>query len=296
MGKIKNVIKNPKKIILFMATKGMFKWIPDKIYLKLVYKLKMNEKLDLNNPKTYNQKLQWLKLYNRNPMYTKLVDKYEVREYIKEQIGEEYLIPLLGVYDSFEEIDFDNMPNEFVIKCTHDSGGVIICKDKSKFDKDEARKKINKCLKKNYYYIWREWPYKHVKPRIICEKYMEDKISGELIDYKFMCFNGEPKLIQFHKNRSSNYTLDFFDIDWNKTSIVQGVPNSVDVISKPECLDDMLKIVRKVARDTNFIRIDLYFINNRIYFGEITYYPTSGFTPFENEEDDIKLGEWIKLT
>lgn len=293
--RIRKLINNPYKIVTYLAARGVLNWVPDKYYLKLMYRGRVGKKLNLEEPTTYNEKLQWLKLYNRNPIYTNMVDKYEVRNYISETIGEEYLIPLVGVYDKFDDINFDKLPQQFVLKTTHDSGGVVICKDKNNFDIKEAEKKLNKSLKKNYYYHGREWPYKNVKPRIICEKYMEDENEEDLIDYKFMCFNGEPKLIQFHRNRRTNYTLDFYDINWNKTDIVQGVNKSNKVTNKPDCIDKMVELVKKLADDTYFVRIDLYYINKKIYFGEITYYPTSGFTPFENIEDDIRLGSWIKL-
>lgn len=293
--KLKKIYKNPYKIFMYISKVKYSKYIPDYIYLKLIYRGSFGKKLDISKPKTYNEKLQWLKLHDRKDMYTQLVDKLEVRKYISENIGEEYLIPLLGVYNSFDEINFEELPKQFVLKCTHDSGGLIICKDKNKLDIDSARKKINKCLKQNYYYMWREWPYKNIKPKIICEKYMEEKSGKEIKDYKFMCFNENPKLIQYHQNRSGDYTLDFFDIDWNRTSLVQGVPNSNNTITKPHCIEEMLKIVNKLAKNTYFVRIDMYYINNKVYFGEITYYPTSGLTPFENENDDVMLGEWISL-
>lgn len=187
------VFKNPKKIIEFAGYKQLLNWIDDKAYLKLMYYLIFDKKLNLNNSKTFNEKLQWLKLYDRNPLYTKLVDKYEVRKYIAQTIGEEYLIPLIGVWDKFDDIDFSTLPNQFVLKCTHDSGGLVICKNKSKLDIEVARKKINKCLRRNYYYSGREWPYKDVKPRIVCEKYMVDESGVELKDYKFFASMVNPR-------------------------------------------------------------------------------------------------------
>src|SRR5690554_2515997 len=214
--KVVKGIKYPKLILLYILNFKLFKFIPDKFYLKIKYRLKMGKKLDLNNPKTFNEKLQWLKLYDRKPEYTQMVDKYEVRKYIKDVIGEEYLIPLLGIYDSFEDIDFDKLPNEFVLKPNHTSGNVFICKDKSKIDYKKLKKGVSRWLKREYYWVHREWTYKNIKPRVICEKYLQENIT----DYKFMCFNGEPKLIQIHRNRGSkNKTLDFYDINWNKTEI-----------------------------------------------------------------------------
>ena len=182
----KNNIYN---IIRFLSNKNSINWIPDSIVLKCIYRSELNKKLNLNNPKTFNEKLQWLKLYDRKDIYTTMVDKYEAKKYVAGIIGEEYIIPTIGIYNSFDEIDFDKLPKRFVMKCTHDSGGIIICKDKSNFNKVLAKKKIEKSLKKNYYYGGREWPYKNVKPRIIIEEYMEDKKHHELRDYKIFCFN-----------------------------------------------------------------------------------------------------------
>jgi hypothetical protein len=184
--------RNPKLILLYLLNFKVFRIIPDKMYLKIKYRLRIGKKLDLENPKTYNEKLQWLKLYDRKPEYTMMVDKYEVRKYIAKTIGEEYLIPLLGVYERYEEINFDDLPNQFVLKPNHTSGDIFICKDKSIIDHVKLKKEINKWLKRRYYWVHREWPYKNIKPRVICEKYLQDNIT----DYKFMCFNGELKMIE----------------------------------------------------------------------------------------------------
>ncbi len=191
--KLIKAIKNPKLIVFYILNFKIFRLIPDELYLKIYYWLRINKKLNLDNPKTFNEKLQWLKLYDRNPAYVNLVDKYEVRKYIAEVIGKEYLIPLIGVWDKFEDINFSKLPNQFVLKCTHDSGGIVICTDKSKLEFEVARKKINNSLNRNYFYHAREWPYKDIKPRIICEEYMVNGSGKELKDYKFMCFNGEVK-------------------------------------------------------------------------------------------------------
>ncbi|MCX7883741.1 MAG: glycosyl transferase [Caloramator sp.] len=254
----------------------------------------MDYRLDLQNPKTFNEKLQWLKLYDRNPLYTKLVDKYEVRKYIAETIGEEYLVPLIGVWDKFEEIHFNKLPNQFVLKCTHDSGGVVICKDKNNFDIEKARKKINKALKRNYYYYGREWPYKNVKPRIICEEFISDKETTP-DDYKVLCFNGKAKLIEVHIDRFGNHKQDFYDIKWNKTKISQGNINSNYFYEKPKLLEKMLELSEILANNMYHIRIDWFMINDKLYFGEITFFDGSGFDPFDNIEDDYLLGSWIDL-
>ena len=204
MKKIIKYICHPKDTLVCMMNKNFFFFVPDKIYLKWKYRLIIAKKLDLKNPKLLSEKLQWLKLYDRNPIYTKMVDKYEAREYIKDKAGEKYLIPLIGIYDKFDEIDFDKLPNQFVMKCTHDSGGLVICKDKKQLDLKKARKKINKYLKRKYFYVHREWPYKNVKPRIIIEKYMENKNKEDLKEYNFFCFNGVPEMIDIAKSLSKN--------------------------------------------------------------------------------------------
>lgn len=295
--KIKKAFRSPKLIMLYILGFRIFRIVPDKIFLRVKYKLKMEQKLDLKNPKTLNEKLQWLKLYDRNPKYTDLVDKYKVRKHIAGTIGEEYLIPLLGVYDTYDEIDFDVLPNQFVLKCTHDSGGIVICTDKSKLNTAETRKKINQNLNRNFYYIGREWPYKNIKPRIICEKFMVDESGTELKDYKFMCFNGEPKIIQvMSERRDGHYLLNHFDLEWNEIDIPRkSIRRNPKTPVKPKNLDKMIEISKILGRGIPFVRIDLYDTEMGVYFGEITFFPMSGFMDFEREEDDKLLGSWIKL-
>lgn len=276
----------------------IFKFIPDKFYLKLIFYKTMKKKLNLKNPITFSEKIQWLKLYDRKEFYTDLVDKYAVRNYISETIGEEYLIPLIGVWDSFEEIDFSQLPNQFVLKCTHDSGGVVICKDKNEFNRIQAREKINKALKHNYYYDWREWPYKNIKPRIICEQLLIDGNCTDLKDYKFMCFNGKVKCILVCSDRSnpSGLKLDFYDRTWNKLPFRRpNYPNSEKNISKPQNLNKMIELAEYLSNSFSFIRVDFYEINGQIYFGELTFYPNSGFQGFFPEIYDEILGSWLDL-
>ncbi|MBN8210241.1 glycosyl transferase [Bacillus sp. NTK071] len=288
-----------KKILYWISKKTGFGYlknlVPTKAYCSLLYERSMGKKINWGNPTTYNEKLQWLKLYERNPEHIKMVDKYEVREYISKTIGDEYLIPLIGVWDDFDDIDINSLPNQFVLKCTHDSGGVVVCKDKNNLNWDAARKKILSSLNRNYYYYGREWPYKFVKPRIICEKYMSDKSGNELNDYKIMCFNGVPRLIQVHKNRYTDHSLNFYDTEWNLTPIVQGVNNSHSKITKPVNLSKMLDLSKELSKDTIFSRIDFYDIDGKIYFGEITFCPTSGFEKISPKGYDELLGSWIKL-
>ncbi len=270
--------------------------LPASVHLKILFKKKISRKLDLNNPKSFNEKIQWLKLNDRNPRYTELVDKYDAKEYIKKIIGEEYVIPTLGVYDKFDDIDFSKLPNSFVIKCTHDSGGIFICKDKSSFDKKNAEKMINRRLRRNFYYFGREWPYKNIVPRIIVEKCMTDSENEDLVDYKVMCFNGEPKIIFTCTDRfSDGLKVTFFDLDWNKLPFERHYPASKKKISKPKNYEKMLKLSKLLSKNMPFVRMDWYEIKGKLYFGEFTFYPGSGLEEFTPEEWDYKLGDMLDL-
>lgn len=286
-----------KKGILYLAENGFFNFVPDIPYLRLLHYLRLGKKLNISNPKTFSEKLQWLKLYDRNPLYTELVDKYEARKYISLNFGEEYLIPLIGVWDNFDEIDFDSLPNQFVLKCTHDSGGNVICMDKSKFHMEEAKMKINRCLKRNYFYHAREWPYKNVRPRIICEQYMVDESEKELKDYKLLCFGGEVKCTSVCLNRYSKtgLNIDFYDMNWDSMNVSIQYSNSGTVIPKPKNYDKMIEFAEKVSKDMLFVRVDFYEANGHLYFGEITFYPASGFIELTPESYDYIFGDWIKL-
>ena len=268
----------------------------DELYLKIWYRQRIGRKLDLKEPKGFNEKIQWLKLYDRNPDYIKMVDKYEAKKYVSSIIGEQYIISTLGIYDKFEDINFEELPNKFVIKCTHDSGGVVICKDKNALDFNKAKKKINKCLKKNYFYEGREWPYKNVKPRIIIEEYMENQDKSELQDYKIMCFNGKAKCSFVCSERNTNgLKVDFFDLDWNKMPFERHYPNSDKKIKKPQNYDLMIKLAEKLSKNIPFVRVDFYEINGKVYFGELTFYPGSGMEEFTPEKWDFELGSWLTL-
>lgn len=287
-----------KKLLLNIWQMPIFQYLlPDKIALKIQYWFGIKRVLNLKNPKTFNEKLQWLKLYDRNPLYTQLVDKYEVRKYIAKTIGEDYLIPLLGVYDSFDDIKFDVLPDEFVLKCTHDSGGVLICADISKLDMAAAQKKINSCLNRNFYYIGREWCYKNVKPRIVCEEYMVDESGNELKDYKFMCFNGEVKcsFVCLNRNMPTGLNVDFYDMDWNQMPFERHYPSSGTKISKPKSYYKMIEFAERLSKGIPFVRVDFYEISGEVYFGELTFYPGSGFKEFTPESYDELLGSWITL-
>ena len=292
------ILFNPKLRFIGLNSKGFFRFLDDETCIKKLFKVKMGYQLDLDNPKTFNEKLQWLKLHDRNPIYTSMVDKYAVKEYVASVIGDQYIIPTLGVWDRFEDIDFDSLPNQFVLKCTHDSGGLIIVKDKSKMDLKAARNKINKSLKRNYYYVGREWPYKNVKPRILAEQYIVDPIGKELCDYKIHSFNGEPKMILVCQDRYSpgGLTEDFFDVNWTHLEVKRPKHgNAITNISKPNELDEMLEIARKLSMNIPFIRVDLFNANGSIYFGELTFYPAGGFEHFVPDNFDMKLGSQLQL-
>lgn len=268
--------------------------LDDVKYVKFIYKWCFKGKIDLDHPKTFSEKLQWIKLYDHNELYTRIVDKYAVKDYIASKIGQEYIIPTIGVWSDFDEIDFGKLPDSFVLKCTHDSGGLVICKDKSKLDIKKARKKIMKSLKRNFYLLGREWPYKNVKPQIIAEPYISDS-NGELNDYKFFCFSGQPKMLFVASDRGIDTRFDFFDMDFNHLSFEQGHPNSTKSLKKPDGFDQMKELAVKLSEGFPEVRVDFYNVDGRIYFGELTLFHFSGFVPFEPEEWDRKLGDWIVL-
>jgi len=294
--KVIKLFKNPKLAVLYGLDIRIFKILPDDIFLKIKYKLHIGKKLNLTTPQTFNEKLQWLKLYDRNPIYTQLVDKYEVRKYISKTIGEDYLIPLIGVWDKFEDIDFSKLPNQFVLKPNHTSGNIFICKDKSNIDYVKLKKEVNMWLKRRYYWVHREWPYKNVKPRIICEKYMVDESGVELKDYKIFCFSGEPKIIQVDYNRFTSHKRNLYDTEWNYINASIKYPTDPNIkIKKPEKLNIMLDLARVLAKDYPHVRIDFYSIKDKVYFGEMTFYHGAGFETFNPEDFQIQMGEWIKL-
>lgn len=297
MSSIVKYIKNPYRFFLPLAARGWFRTMDDEKYLKLMFRARMGRKLDLKNPKTFNEKLQWLKLYDRNPEYSNMVDKYEAKKYVAERIGEEYIIPTLGVWDSFDEIDFSSLPDQFVLKCTHDSGGLVICKNKADFDMEEARRKINRSLKNDYYLWGREWPYKNVKPRIIAEKYLAFLGSSELVEYKIFCFNGEPKLILVCKGEGhgAGRTNDFYDLDFNHIPVRVTYPHAKEKCEKPEEYEELLNLSRTLTKDTYQLRVDFYVMDHKIYFGELTFFHDSGYCQFNPKEWDNRFGDLLEL-
>lgn len=271
--------------------------LPDKYYIKLKwYGRRMPYRLDLNNPKTYSEKLQWIKLYDHNPLYTTLVDKYRVKNYVAEKIGSDYVIPLLGTWDRVQDIEWDKLPNQFVIKVNHDCGGQVICKDRSLFDREKAIEKLKKAFARNYYYDSREWPYKDVKPIVFAEEYMEDEF-GELRDYKFFCFNGKVKamFIATDRSKDTETCFDFFDADFNHLPFTQGHPNAKVCPSKPKGFDTMKELAEKLSQGIPAVRVDFYNVNGRVYFGEFTFFHFGGMVEFHPLEWDYTFGGWINL-
>lgn len=297
---LKIYLKNPGLFLLRIGKNSFLKFMDDEHFLKLSYKIRMGKKLNLVNPTTFNEKIQWLKLHDRKPLYTDLADKYKAKEYIASLIGEEYIIPTLGVWDNFEDIEFEKLPDQFVLKCTHDSGGLVICRDKEEFDEGGARKKIKDSLKRNYFWSGREWPYKNIKPRILAEKYMNDGENLGLRDYKFFCFSGLPKMLYVSEGLENHLTarISFYDLKGNELPFCRNDYKPIgEAIELPINFDEMLEIATKIAMSINnpFVRIDLYSIHNKTYFSEVTFSPCGGVLPFEPEEWDQKLGQWIKL-
>lgn len=290
-----------KKFELFLiklARKNIIK-MSDQKFLDLCFEYYLGKKINWKNPQTYNEKLQWLKIYDRQDRYTKMVDKYEAKEYVKNIIGEEYIIPTIGIYDKFENIDFEKLPQQFVMKCTHDSGGLVICKDKKNLNIKEAKRKINQCLKVNYFNCWKEWPYKNVKPRIIIEKYMTNDDSDGINDYKFFCFNGKVKLLFIatdRVNENEETKFDFYDENFNHLPIKNGHPNALVPPSKPLNFEKMKELAEILSKDIPHLRVDFYEINGKIYFGELTFSHWAGMVPFEPEEYDLILGNWIDIS
>ncbi len=290
------IIKDPGKMVLSLSHAGLLNWLPDKLFLKMAYRGQMGKKLSLKTPQAFNEKIQWLKLYDRKPLYNVLVDKYEVKKYIANQIGNEIVIPTLRVWNTPEEIQIDQLPNRFVLKCTHDSGSVIICKNKETFKIADAKKELQRHLKKNPYWFGREWPYKNVKPRIIAEQYLEDE-NHQLVDYKIMCFNGEAKCCFVFSDRfsKSGMCLNVYDKKWNMLPVNREYTKQNPSLQKPENYEKMYTLAETIAKDTYFSRVDFYENKGKLFFGEITLYPNSGLTRFVPDEWDYIFGSWIEL-
>lgn len=295
MKKISYYITHPQHT--FAAVLSHFgSFLPDELYLKLQFRAQMGKKLNLENPKTFNEKLQWLKLHDRKPQYTIMVDKYLAKKYIADKIGEEYIIPTLGVWNSADDIDFGQLPEQFVLKCNHNSGGLVICTDKSKLNITKAKEKLSKALKKNFFPMGREWPYKDVQRKIIAEKFMVDESGTELKDYKIFCFNGKAEYVEVDFNRFVEHKLNPYDFDWNPLNFCDTSKNDYTAnIPKPKRLEEMKRIAEELSKDIPFLRVDFYSIFDKIYVGELTLYPGSGWIQFDPKSTDEKYGKLLKL-
>ena len=299
---LKYFLTKPGGWFFFLSSRGLLNRMDDERYLKRVFRYSMGYDLDLEHPKTLNEKLQWLKLHDRKPLYTKLVDKYEVKAYVAEKIGAEYVIPTIaGPWDSADEIDFDALPEQFVLKCTHDSGGVVICRDKSSLNIAKARKDIGRSLKRNYFYGGREWPYKNVKPRVFAEKFMAPDKDGQtsLIDYKLLCFDGSFDNIMACEGRFSERGTRyyFFDRDWNYLPYCPYEDLDAGVFPglKPACLDEMIRIAETLSVGFPVLRVDLYEAAGKVLFGELTLFPQGGFDDDITRECDLLLGSRLDI-
>lgn len=287
--------KNPLWVLGVILRRVFSRFMDDKTFIRWEYFSGMGKFPNLKSPRTYNEKLQWLKLNDKHEEYSKWVDKYEAKELVRGILGEEYIIPTLGVWERFDDIDFDALPNAFVLKTTHDSGGVVICKDKNTFDLKSAKKKIEKSLRCNFFYEHREYPYKNIVPRIIAEQYMVDESGTELKDYKFFCFGGKCKMLFVATDRPIDTRFDFFDTDFNHLPFSQGHPLATKPIVKPAGFEKMIEISEILANPFRHVRVDLYDINGHIYFGELTFFHFSGNVPFVPAQWDKIIGSWLEL-
>ena len=277
---------------------GYYDSLSDEEFLKKVFPKYMGYPLDLENPKTFSEKLQWLKVNYREPIQTVMVDKHEAKDFIAHRVGNQYIIPTLAVWDSVEDIDFDALPNQFVLKCTHDSGGIVICKDKLSLDREATKAKLRTSLKRDYSRIAREWPYKEVPRRIIAEEYLSELGSNEILDYKMYCFHGELKMTVVCSDRFSKTgtRMNFYDIDWKPMGIHFGhYPPLPTEFSRPETYDEMLRLATELSKDCPFLRVDFYEIKGRLYIGELTFFPGAGLEQFRPISKDYELGEWLHL-
>lgn len=296
--KIKKALRNPRLVVQVLMDTGISRLLTDKGHAKLAYWACTGKKLHLKKPVTFNEKLQWLKLHDRRELYQICADKLRVRDYVAQKLGEEYLIPLLGSWERADEIDFDALPEQFVLKCNHNSGlGMCICKDKSKLDRRQVCKELQKGLKQDYYYHQREWSYKDIPRRIVAEAFLSDG-TGTLADYKIHVFNGEPRFILVCADRfeGSGLTEDFYTPQWEHMDIRRpGIPNAKKPQPKPELLEELLECARKLSRELPFVRADFYVCGGKIYFGEMTFYPAGAVTPFDPPHWDETFGSWLQL-
>ena len=298
---LKEIFKNPKKLYISATNRGLTNFVTDERHIKTIWSITKGGTLDLDNPKTFCEKLQWLKLHDRNPMYTKMVDKVEMKDWVSRRIGSDHVVPIFGVWENFDQIDREALPNEFVIKTTHDSSGLSVCKNKETFDWGKARLRVEKSLQHNYYMQWREWPYKNVRPRVFAEKMLVETggraVDGDaLTDYKFFCFNGVPKIMYVSKDTSNDPRTDFFDMDYNHLPFRMADPNADVPPRKPPAFEEMRRYAAILSKGIPHLRVDFYCVEGQVYVGELTFYHNAGFSRIEPEEWDEKMGDWIDLS
>lgn len=293
MSRLTQFKKNPRQLLFSLMADSSRLW-PDKLYIRLLYWHHLGGIIHYSKPGTFNQIMNWSKIYDRNPFYTELADKYRVKQYVKELLGEDAVVPCYGVWDHFQDIDFDRLPERFVLKCTHDSSGAIICRDKATFNYDKARSRINKSLATNYYWRFREWPYKNIPRRIIADEFLDDGSGHELQDYKFWCFNGEPR-VMYITNKGVHIYENFYDMDFRPLGINHGFERKQPEYSCPKGFKLMKEYASKLSKGMPFVRIDFFEVNGHVYFGEFTFYDWAGLRPFKTPEWDKEIGSWIKL-
>ena len=296
-GNRKEMLLHPRLIVFPLAQRGFLDFLPDSMFLKIMYRARFSRRLNLNAPKSYNEAIQYLKIHDRNPRYTEIVDKYAVRTVIKNTIGEEYLVPLLGVYNKPDEIKWDELPQRFILKCTHGTHCSIICSDKNTFDINQATTQLNIWLRHNYYYDAREWPYKDVKPRIMIEELLTPEQGSELLDIKVMCFDGKPEFVVLHRNITNTkeiHTINLFTPEWKPINVEWDCPRYIGTIDRPGKLEQILELAEKLSSGSPHMRVDFMINGDHIYFGELTLYPGAGFKPFSPDEFDVQTGKLIK--
>lgn len=293
------LITDPATRFYFLSAHGFYHSMSDEEYIRRLWKYKMNKPLNLEDPKTFCEKMQWLKIHDHNPRYTKLADKYEVKKIVADAIGQEHVVPCLGVWEKFDDIDFDKLPDQFILKTTHDSGGFMICKDKKTFDKAAAKKKFDKALKRNFYWSGREWQYKNVPPRIIADKYIESLGRPESLEYKLTCIDGKVAFTTVCKGIAhtdlSLRSNDHFDREGNKMPWYAYYEPSKEPVSLPPQSEEMIKYAEILSEGIPYVRADFYIVDGTVYFGELTFYTWDGFLVFEPDEWDRKLGDMITL-
>ncbi len=294
-GEIKKIINNPSRIIYGLERRGLMDWLGDESYLKLIYRLTFRRKLNLHKAEAYTEKLAWYKLHWRYDLAKICTDKLMVRDYVREKIGQKYLIECYGSWDSFDDIDFAALPDAFVLKATNGTGDVVICRNKAELDIDKARAVINKYSKRQIATKTREWAYYGLPHKILAERYIAGQDGRAIKDYKFLCFHGEPRIVLVCSERDIEVKFDFFDLNWNHIPVSTEADNNPD-IERPEHLDEMIEVSRRLSGDFPHVRVDLYDEGGRVYFGELTFYHAGGTRRFIPDDWDFKIGEFFDLS